>query len=98
MNGATNAAPAAGGGLKVIASGDYELSGGSESVTFSSAPSVVIVTVSASTPFGTPDTAVLYSGYATTCSLQGVQTSLSGNRLSLLNADAGQHATYLALG
>ena len=97
MNGATNAAPAAG-GLKVIASGDYECSGGSESVTFSSAPSVVIVTVSASTPFDTPDTAVLYSGYATTCSLQGVQTSLSGNRLSLLNADAGQHATYLALG
>ena len=97
MRGTTNAAPAAG-GLKVIASGDHECSGRSESVTFSSAPSVVIVTVSASTPFGTPDTAVLYFGYVTTYSLQGVQTSLSGNRLSLLNADAGQHATYLALG
>lgn len=97
MRGGTNSAPT-GGGLKVIASGDYECSGGSESVTFSSAPSMVIVTVSASTPFGAPGTAVFYSGYATTYTLQGVQTSLSGNRLYLLNADAGQHATYLALG
>ena len=96
MNGLTNAGSA--GGLKIIASGAYECSGGSESVTFSSVPSVVIVTVSASTPFGTPDTAVLYAGYYTTYTLRGVQTSLSGNRLSLLNADEGQYATYLALG
>ena len=96
MNGLTNAGSA--GGLKIIASGAYECSGGTEQVTFPSAPSVVIVTVSAATPFGTPDTAVFYSSYYTSYTLRGVQTNLSGNTLSLLNADEGQYATYLALG
>ena len=97
MRGETNSAPT-GGGLKVIASGDYELSGGSENITFPSAPVIVIVSVSGSTPFGAPGTAVVYSGYAATYTLQGVQTSLYGTSVHMTNGDAGQHVTYLALG
>lgn len=103
MRGTTNAVPAASGGLKVIASGDYLASTPGITINFGTQAKYVLVCYLGSAPFGEPNAVLLSSEYSSSVYTNGCQVSLSNGGGTLngtvsSSSNLNGHLVYLALG